>query len=72
MAGVPQPTSLLSHQHLTLLPLLATPKAHQIYTFNVFGHISFENDSPPMAVILLNRKRPMMMLLSKRKQGPYT
>ena len=23
---------------LILLPLLATPKAHQIYTFNVFGH----------------------------------
>ena len=50
MAGVAiaTPTSLLPHQHFTLLPLLATPKAHQIYTFNVFGHTMFENDPPPM------------------------
>ena len=44
-------TSLLSHQHFTLLPLLATPKAHQIYTFNVFGHTIFENYSPPMDTV---------------------
>ena len=50
MAGVAvaTPTSQLRHQHFTLLPLLATPNAHQIYTFNVLGHTIFENDSPPM------------------------
>ena len=50
MAGVAvaTPTSLLPHQHFTLLPLLAAPKAHQIYTFNVLGHTIFENDSPPI------------------------
>ena len=51
MAGVTlaTPTSqLLPHQHFTLLPLLATPKAHQIYTCNVFGQTIFENDYPPM------------------------
>ena len=49
MAGVAvvTPTSLFPHQHFTLLPLLATPKAH-ICTFNVFGHTIIENDSPPM------------------------
>ena len=44
--AVATPTSLLPHKHFR--PLLATPKAHQIYTFNVFGHTIFENDSPPM------------------------
>ena len=54
MAGVAvaTPTSLLPHQHFTLLSLLATPKAHQIYTFNVFGHTIFENDSPPMSGVV--------------------
>ena len=42
--AVATPTSLLRHQHFTLLPLLATPKPHQIYNFNVFGHTIFEND----------------------------
>ena len=46
--AVATPTSLLPHQHFTLLPLLATPKAHQIYTFNVFGRTIFENDYLPM------------------------
>ena len=49
------PTSLLPHQHFTLLPLLATPKAHQIYTFNVFGHTIFENESPPMPISVADR-----------------
>ena len=50
MAGVAvaTPSSLLPHQHFTLLPLLATPKAHQIYTFNGFDHTIFENDSLPV------------------------
>ena len=56
MAGVAvaTPASLLRHQHFTLLPLLATPKAHQIYTFNVFGHTIFENDSPQMPVCVIS------------------
>ena len=46
MAGVAvaTPTSLLPHQHLTLLLFPVTPKAHQICTFNVFCHTIFEND----------------------------
>ena len=55
MAGVAvaTSTSLLSHKHFRLLPLLASPKAHHIYTVNVLGHTIFENYSPPMSSIVM-------------------
>ena len=67
--AVATPTLLLPHQHFTHLRLLATPKAHQIYTLNVFGHTNFENDSTPMVMMSSQESGAFFILTGTHPEG---